>query len=68
VEIRRAEQGGKSLQIIEGVNKMKVETRLNKILMIEDKDRRKHKLFEFIMKVMPQSIIQKKAIEEYNKT
>jgi hypothetical protein len=46
---------------------MKVETRLNKILMIEDKDRRKHKLFEFIMKVMPQSIIQKKAIEEYNK-
>jgi len=46
---------------------MKVETRLNKIMMIEDKYRRKHKLFEFIMKVMPQSIIQNKAKEEYFK-
>lgn len=46
---------------------MKAETRFKKIMMIENEKTRKHKLFEFIFKVVPQSPIQEMAKVEYFK-
>jgi hypothetical protein len=45
---------------------MKAETKLKRILLIENDLRKEHQLFKFIMTVIPQSPIQLEARNHYN--